>query len=89
MLQRIASISEFLLQAGTEYRVFDFGRGIRPLAEQQFLDIENGELPAPFPRQQHMWLGIVYWNKQHQLWLIGISVGMLISIAIFVRIFAG
>ena len=74
MLQRIASISEFLLQAGTEYRVFDFGRGIRPLAEQQFLDIENGELPAPFPRQQHMWLGIVYWNKhlssQVYIWFI-------------------
>ncbi|MEQ8852356.1 O-antigen ligase family protein [Gimesia sp.] len=46
-----------------------------------YLNLAGASLARPTP--------IVYWNKQHQLWLIGISVGMLISIAIFVRIFAG
>lgn len=62
--QPIASISEFLIHAGTDYRVFDMGRCIRQIDSQQFLDIENGQCPAPFPRQQHAWFGITYWNKQ-------------------------
>ncbi|MDM7860221.1 DUF3549 family protein [Alteromonas sp. ASW11-36] len=88
MSQPIASISEFLLHAGTEYRVFDFGRAIRPLTEQQFLDIENGQIAAPYPRQQHMWLGIVYWNKQlstqHYIWFIKLPLdeqGLLVDAA--------
>ncbi|WP_164084629.1 DUF3549 family protein [Alteromonas flava] len=60
----INSISEFLLHAGTDYRVFDMGRGIRTLDSQDFLDIENAQRPAPYPRQQHFWVGITYWNQQ-------------------------
>ncbi|MCC2618155.1 DUF3549 family protein [Aestuariibacter halophilus] len=61
---QITTISEFLLQAGTEYRVFDLGRGIRKIAAQDFLDMENARKPAPCPRQQHGWFGLVFWNKQ-------------------------
>jgi hypothetical protein len=70
----INSISEFLLHAGTEYQVFDMGRRLTPLDSQQFLDIENGSAYAPYPRQQHAWFGIVFWNKrasnQHYIWFI-------------------
>jgi len=58
------TISEFLLQAGTDYRVFDMARGIRPLESQLFLEIESATLPAPYPRQQHVWFGILFFNKQ-------------------------
>lgn len=64
MSEHISSLSEFLLQAGTEYRVFDMGRCIRSTDAQTFLEIENGQRVATFPRQQHAWFGIVYWNKQ-------------------------
>ncbi|WP_164078303.1 DUF3549 family protein [Alteromonas facilis] len=64
MSKNIDSISEFLLHAGTDYRVFDMGRGIREIPSQQFLEIENGTRPAPYPRQQHQWTGITYWNQQ-------------------------
>ena len=60
----INSISEFLLHAGTEYKVFDMGRRLTQLDAQSFLDIENGSAYAPYPRQQHAWFGIVFWNKQ-------------------------
>ncbi|BFT31207.1 DUF3549 family protein [Alteromonas sp. D210916BOD_24] len=70
----INSISEFLLHAGTEYHVIDMGRRLTPTASQTFLDIENGSAYAPYPRQQHAWFGIVFWNKQasqsHYIWFI-------------------
>ena len=36
-MSQINTISEFLLQAGTDYRVFDMARGIRQLESQLFL----------------------------------------------------
>jgi hypothetical protein len=70
----INSISEFLLQAGTEYRIFDMGRRLTPIEAQAFLTIENGTVPAPYPRQQHGWFGIVFWNKnaskQYYIWFV-------------------
>jgi hypothetical protein len=72
--KQINSISEFLLHAGTDYLVFDLGRRLSSLESQTFLDIENGTLVAPFPRQKHGWFGIVFWNKeaseQHYIWFI-------------------
>ena len=70
----INSISEFLLHAGTEYQVFDLGRRLEPTDSQTFLEIENGSAYAPYPRQQHAWFGIVFWNKnastQHYIWFV-------------------
>jgi hypothetical protein len=63
-MSHINTISEFLLQAGTDYRVFDMARGIRLLESQYFLEIENATLAAPCPRQQHAWFGILFFNKQ-------------------------
>jgi hypothetical protein len=63
-MSQINTISEFLLQAGTDFRVFDMARGIRPLGSQMFLEIENATVPAPYPRQQHAWFGILFFNKQ-------------------------
>jgi hypothetical protein len=63
-MSQINTISEFLLQAGTDYRVFDMARGIRPLESQFFLEIESAILPAPYPRQQHAWFGILFFNKE-------------------------
>lgn len=58
----IHSLSEFLLHAGTDYRIFDLGRGIYPVDSQTFLDIENGVICPPKPRQQHAWYAVVFWQ---------------------------
>ncbi|MCF2948356.1 DUF3549 family protein [Paraglaciecola aquimarina] len=63
-MNNIDTISEFLLHAGTDYRIFDMARGIRVINSQDFLDIENGTVPAPYPRQQHIWMGVLFFNKQ-------------------------
>ncbi len=61
--QTIDTISEFMLHAGTDYRVYDMGRGIESMDSQQFIDIENNRLPVPCPRAGSAWFGIVFWNK--------------------------
>ncbi|MDO6695640.1 DUF3549 family protein [Aliiglaciecola sp. 3_MG-2023] len=70
----ISSISEFLLHAGTDYRVFDMGRTIREVPSQQFLEQENGQIKPPFTRAQHAWFGIVFWDKtrseQQYIWFV-------------------
>lgn len=70
----ISTISEFLLEAGTEYRIVDMGRGFHLLDSQTFLDIENGNTAPQYPRQQMIWLGVLFWNKnlsqQHYIWFI-------------------
>ncbi len=63
-MSQINTISEFLLQAGTDYRVFDMARGIRALGSQFFLDIESAAVPAPYPRQQHTWFGVLFFNQK-------------------------
>lgn len=70
----ISTISEFLLHAGTDYWVFDMGRSIRDLSSQMFLDIENGQLRPAYPRLEHAWFGIIFWDKtrstQHYIWFV-------------------
>ncbi|GEA11590.1 DUF3549 family protein [Alteromonas sp. KUL49] len=86
--QSINSVSEFLLHAGTEYCVFDMGRGLSKVDTQTFLDIENGLVCAPYPRQKHAWFGIVFWNKNasenHYIWFLKFPVdeqGLVMSAA--------
>lgn len=85
-MQQISSISEFLIQAGTDYRIVDMGRAFRVLESQTFLDIENAKSAAPYPRQQQMWIGLVFWNKtlseQRYIWFLKLPLdeqGMLVS----------
>jgi hypothetical protein len=77
-MSQINTISEFLLQAGTDYRVFDMARGIRQHTSQGFLEIENSTVPAPFPRQQHAWFGILFFNKklsdERYIWFVKLPV---------------
>ncbi|GGW73119.1 DUF3549 family protein [Alteromonas halophila] len=82
----IESISEFLLHAGTDFRIFDMGRGIYPVETQAFLDMENGQLAPPRPRQQHGWFAVVFWDRQattqHYIWFVKLPVderGLIVS----------
>lgn len=72
--QKIETISEFLLHGNANYIIFDMGRELNLVDSQEFLDIENGILPAPKPRQQHAWYGIVFWHgnakQQHYIWFL-------------------
>jgi hypothetical protein len=72
------TISEFLLNAGTEYFVIDVSRTRQIMDNQEFFECELNQQPFPRPRQGHAWLCVVFWNKQlnheHYIWFIKLPV---------------
>lgn len=62
-MTQISGISDFLKQAGTEFKVFDLGRRIQEISDDIFLAFEQGELAYPYPLQQQAWLGIMVWHE--------------------------
>lgn len=62
----VSGISDFLNQAGTQYRVFDMGRRIQSVEADTFLAFEQAEIPYPYPLQQQAWLGILVWHNDKQ-----------------------
>ncbi|MGR7922081.1 DUF3549 family protein [Zobellella denitrificans] len=73
---QIDTLSEFLSQAGTEFRLYDLGRRLQPLATEDFAAIEAGRRPYPWPLQRHAWLAVCYHQhgdeRQHYLWFLKI-----------------
>ena len=63
-MQTIKTLSDFFRESHTRYRIYDMGRGIRKLGQEQFEQFEAGKLPYPYPLQQHAWLGILGWNEK-------------------------
>ncbi|KPV94939.1 hypothetical protein AN214_02974 [Pseudoalteromonas sp. P1-9] len=63
MQHTISSLGELLDNAGTTWRVFDMGRRIQKIDKQTFSQIENNQIPYPFPLQQHAFLAIQFWNS--------------------------
>lgn len=73
-VQHINTLSEFLTQSESQYRVFDMGRRIQKLSSSVFSDFEDAKAPYPYPLQQHAWIAILFWNKQrsdqHYVWFL-------------------
>ncbi|MBO1520601.1 DUF3549 family protein [Oceanisphaera pacifica] len=63
---QIDTLSEFLAQAGTEFRLYDLGRRLQPLSNDDFAAIEANQRPYPWPLQHHAWLAVCYWQSQGQ-----------------------
>ena len=48
-----------------------WGEVTRELSAQTFVDIEYQKQPVPYPRQQHMWFGCIFWQSgQHYIWFL-------------------
>ena len=62
----VSGISDFLNQAGTQFRIFDMGRRIQLIDADTFLAFEQGAIPYPYPLQQQAWLGIMVWHNDAQ-----------------------
>lgn len=63
-MSQVKGITDFLDQAGTQFKVFDMGRRIIEINRDDFLAFEQGEVAYPLPLQQQAWLGFVVWNEQ-------------------------
>lgn len=82
----ISTLSEFLLQAQTQHMVFDLGRGIRKIDNQTFFEWENQQSPCQYPRLDHAWFCIVFWNEklsdERYIWFVKLPLdenGLIIS----------
>ncbi len=62
-MTQVSGITDFLNQAGTQFRVFDMGRRIQQIDPDTFLAFEQGEAPYPYPLQQQAWLGFIVWTE--------------------------
>ncbi|WP_116472366.1 DUF3549 family protein [Zobellella maritima] len=70
---QINTLSEFLTQAGTQFRLYDLGRRLQPLKNSDFEEIEAGRRPYPWPLQRHAWLAVSYWlqaGQQPYIWFL-------------------
>lgn len=63
---RIETLTDFLTAGDTDYAIFDLGRLVRQIPNEQFAAIETGLMPYPGPLQQHAWLGILFWGRAAQ-----------------------
>ena len=59
---QINTLSEFLTQAGTEFRLFDLGRRLQTIEPADFAAVEANQRPYPWPLQRHAWLAVCYWQ---------------------------
>lgn len=59
---QINTLSEFLAQAGTEFRLFDLGRRLQAIEPADFVAVEASQRPYPWPLQRHAWLAVCYWQ---------------------------
>ncbi len=68
-MDTIHTLSALLQQSNCQYQVFDLGRRIRRINNDNFSQIEQGQLPYPFPMQRKAHLAIAYWNELKQPWI--------------------
>jgi len=62
-MQKFDSISHFIQSGDFEYRIFDMGRKVTLIDNQDFEDMENQKQPYPYPFQQKAWLALLLWEK--------------------------
>ncbi len=69
-MSQVNGISDFLNQAGTQFKVFDMGRRLVEIDQAEFLSFEQGETPYPLPLQQQAWLGFLVWTEDKKTELV-------------------
>lgn len=60
------SLTELLQRSSANYLIYDLGRRLGAISQQQFADIEAQKQPYPFPMQQHACFAIAFWQEAEQ-----------------------
>lgn len=60
------SLTELLQRSSANYLIYDLGRRLSAISQQQFADIEAQKQPYPFPLQQHACFAIAFWQEAGQ-----------------------
>ncbi len=62
-MEKFDSITDFLKTEDFNYRVYDMGRKVCPISNEDFEQIENQQQLFPYPFQQKAWLALLFWPK--------------------------
>ncbi|MGY5452916.1 DUF3549 family protein [Agarivorans sp. MS3-6] len=62
-MDKITTLSEILQLSGSELRVYEMGRQIHHITNQDFYQIETAQRPYPAPIQQHARFAVCFWQK--------------------------
>lgn len=68
-MDTIHTLTQLLENSGCQYKIFDLGRRITPIAPKLFTSVEQGQHPYPYPLQRKAHLAIAYWNTEKQPWI--------------------
>lgn len=63
-MKAIATLSEILTFAGSQFKIYDMGRRISPIQPQQFYAIETAAKPYPAPIAGHARIALCFWSIQ-------------------------
>ncbi|HAS15432.1 MAG TPA: DUF3549 domain-containing protein [Idiomarina abyssalis] len=61
----ITTLGEFLQAGQAEYKIFDIGRCLTELSQDDFAAIEHQQRPYPYPIARQAQLAILFQHKQH------------------------
>ncbi len=68
-MDNIQTLTDLLKNSGCQYQIFDLGRRIQPIDNNQFSNIELSRQPYPYPIKRTAQLAIAYWNETKQPWI--------------------
>ena len=68
------TLTAFLKQAQCQYRVYDLGRIVQKISNDEFQQVAKNEQPYPYPIQQHAFIALTFWQvasqKEHFIWFL-------------------
>lgn len=64
MTQTIATLGEFLQAGQADYQIYDLGRRLTRVDNQQFDAIERQQQPYPFPIRQQAQIAVIFHHRQ-------------------------
>ncbi len=62
-MEKFDSITDFLKTGDFNYRIYDMGRKVCPISNEDFEKIEKQALLFPYPFQQKAWLALLFWPE--------------------------
>ena len=68
-MDNIQTLTALLKNSGCQYQIFDLGRRIQPIDNDQFSHVEQGHQAYPYPVKRTAHLAIAYWNETKQPWI--------------------
>lgn len=69
------TLTDFLEQSQCQFRIYDLGRKVTKISNQEFTKVAETTIPYPYPIQQHAFIAITFWQvkkqqQEHFIWFL-------------------